>query len=151
MKKAMSQIIGSLLLVVMVVAMALIIGIWSKGMIGETITIHGQTITLVCNDIFFEVSYNSGTLNIINSGNVDIYSIKLVIHTEDNSEVIDIKELTSKWPENGLTQGGIFSDSISFNADVKEVYLFPILQGDTESGKQKEHVCEYEAYIIEPN
>ena len=37
------------------------------------------------------------------------------------------------------------------NADVKEVHLLPILRGDTESGKQKEYVCEYEGHIIEVN
>ena len=73
------------------------------------------------------------------------------MHAGDNSEAVNIRDLTSKWPESGLTQGGIFSESISFNADIKEVHLFPILQGDTESGKQKEHLCEHESQIIEIN
>ncbi len=150
-QKALSQVVSTMLLIVLVVVVAGIVLFWSRGITGEAITIHGQNIALVCNDIFFEFSYNDGILNIINSGNVDIYSMELIMHTEDNSEEKDIKELSSNWPENGLTQGGIFSDSISFNADIKEVHLFPILRGSTESEKQKEHLCEYESQIIEVN
>jgi len=150
-KKAISQVVSSMLLIVMVVTMAGIIIFWSKGITGEAITIHGQNVELVCHDVFFEFNYNNGVLSIINSGNVDIYSIKLIIHTQDNSEAVDIKNLNSKWPEKGLTQGGIFSEDVSFNADVREVHLLPILRGDTESEKQKEYVCEYQGYIIEIN
>ena len=150
-QKALSQVVSTILLIALVVTMAGIIIFWSKGITGEAITIYGQNIELVCYDVFFEFSYDNGVLNIINSGNVDIYSIELIIHTEDNSEAVDIKDLTSKWPEDGLTQGGIFSESVSFNIDVKEVHLFPILRGNTESGKQKEHLCEHESQIIEVN
>lgn len=150
-QKALSQVVSTILLIALVVVMAGIIIFWSKGITGEAITIYGQNIELVCYDVFFEFSYDNGILNIINFGNVDIYSIELIIYTEDNSEAVNIRELTSKWPEAGLTQGGIFSESISFNADVKEVHLFPILRGDTESGKQEEHLCEHESQIIEVN
>lgn len=150
-QKALSQVVSTILLVALVVVMAGIIISWSKGITGEAITIHGQNIVLVCHDVFFEFSYDDGVLNIINSGNVDIYSMELVIHAGDNAEAVNIRELTSKWPENGLTQGGIFSDSISFNADVKEVHLLPVLIGDAESKEQKEHICEYESQIIEVN
>jgi len=151
MKKAMSAIISSLLLIVMVVVMAGIIMFWSRGITGEVITIHGQNIELICHDILFESSYDSGILYIINSGNVDIYSLELVVHKEDSSGAVDIREISSNWPEDGLTQGGIFSDTIGFDAEVTEVSLLPVLRGDTDSGKQKEHICEYEGQIIEPN
>ena len=148
-KKAMSQVISTILLITLVIFIAGMIIFWSKGIIGESITIHGQNIALVCNDLFFEFSYNYGTLYLVNSGNVDIYSMTLVMHTEDNSEVKNINELSSNWPKEGLEVGGVFSDTISFNADVKEVSLIPVLRGDTESGKQKVHICEYEEQIIE--
>lgn len=150
-QKGISQVVSTILLIALVVAMAGIIIFWSRGITGEAITIHGQNIVLVCHDVFFEFSYDDGILNIINSGNVDIYSIELLMDAGDNAEAVNIRELTSKWPENGLTQGGIFSDSISFNTDVKEVHLLPILRGDTESKKQKEHICEHEGQIIEVN
>ncbi len=150
-KRGLSHIVSAMFLIVLVVVMAGIIIFWSKGITGEAITINGQNIELVCYDVFFEFDYQNGILYIINSGNVDIYSMKLVIHAEDNSEVKDIKELSSRWPEKGLTQGGVFSNSISFDLNVKEVSLFPILRGDTESKKQKEHLCEHEEEIIEVN
>ena len=151
MKKAMSAVISSLLLIVMVVVIAGIIMFWSKGITGEAITIHGQNIALVCDDIFFESSYNSGILSLINSGNVDIYNMKIIMHTEDDSEVKNIDELSSKWSEEGLTQGGVFSDTMSFDAEIQKIILIPVLIGDTESKGQKEHICEYEEYIIEVN
>jgi len=148
-KKAMSQVISTILLIALVVSIAGIIIFWSKGITGEAITIYGQNVELICYDLSFEYSYNFGTLYLVNSGNVDIYSMKLIIHTEDDSKVKNINELSSNWPEEGLSMGGVFSDTISFNADVKEVSLIPVLRGETESGKQKEHICEYEEQIIE--
>ncbi len=150
-KKGLSHVVSIVLLILLVVVMAGIIIFWSRGITGEAITIHGQNIELVCYDIFFEFDYQNGILYIINAGNVDIHSMELVIHEEYNSEVKNIKELSSRWPENGLTQGGVFSDSISFDVNVKEVSLFPILRGDTESKKQKEHLCEHEEEIVEVN
>ena len=151
MKKAMSQVVSTILLIALVVVIAGVVIFWSKGITGEAITIHGQNIELVCYDVSFEYSYSSGILYIVNSGNEEIYSMKLIMHTETDSELADIKDLTSKWSESGLGIGGAFSDSISFAADVKEVNLLPVLRGDTESKKQEQHICENQENIIEVN
>jgi hypothetical protein len=150
-KRGLSHTISAILLILLVVVMAGIIIFWSRGITGEAITINGENIELVCYDISFEFSYYNETLYIINSGNVDLYSMKLVIHNEKDSEVKDIKELSSKWSENGLWQGGVFSDNLNFDANIKEVSLIPVLIGDAGSKKQKEHVCEHEEQIIEVN
>ncbi len=148
-KRGISSVISVLLLLVMVIIMAGIIFAWSKGITGEAVTIAGQNIALVCNDVSFEFSYDSGILYIINYGNVNIYSMKLILHKEGSSKPINIREITLKWPENGLVIGQGFYDEISFDEEIKEISLIPVLLGDTKSGKFKEYVCESQEVIIE--
>ena len=81
--------------------------------------------------------------------NVDIYTMKLLLHKEDSSKPIDIKEITSKWPKNGLIIGQGFYDKIDFDEEIKKISLIPILRGETDSGKLKEHICEYQEVIID--
>ena len=150
-KRAISQIVSTILLIALVVAIAIIIIIWSRGITGEVITIQGQSIILTCNDVIFDFSYSSGTLFITNDGNVPIYGMTLVIYSDKDSTAQNIRDLSANWPENGLEQGGAFSDSITFDAGVTKVDLIPILKGETDKGKEKEYICEYNGYTFEIN
>ncbi len=148
-KRGISSLVSVILLLAMAISMGAVIFSWSKGITGEAVTISGQNIVLVCNDILFEYSYDSQILYIINTGNIDIYEMSLVLEKEESSEVVNLKELTNKWPETGLSLGGIFYDTIVFEDEIQKIQLVPILLGKTESGKFKEHVCENQRGIIE--
>jgi len=154
-KKGLSQVISSILLITLVITMAATIMIWSKGLTekitGGSITLQGKNIELTCGDIVFEFSYTEGKLYLTNPGNIPIYGMKFRIYSDGSFETQDIKDLTPNWPEDGLKEGKAFSGSITFDADVNEVVIIPVLMGKTNSGKEREYVCERESYILPIN
>ena len=151
-KKGITPVIASVLLITLVIAMGATIFIFSEGitekLTGGSITLQGKNIALTCGDIIFEFSYVDGKLYLTNPGNVPISSIKFKVYTDESYKTYDIKDLTSKWPEEGLKIGGAFSDDITFDANTNEVILTPVLMGNTNSGKEKEYVCERESYTL---
>ena len=149
--RGLSTIVSALLLIMLAVIMSGIIIVWSKGITGEAITINGENVELVCYNVFFVASYDEGILSIINDGNVKIHNVKLIMHDGIDSDVQDIKELSSKWPENGLNQGEIFVDSINMGSDIKELTIFPVLIGDEESKRHDEYLCEHKGIRIKIN
>jgi hypothetical protein len=133
-----------MLLVALTIGIISIIFFWFRGMVQEGVVKFGKNIELVCDEVSFDVSYSSGTLNIINNGNVPIFLINVRFSSGGSYQTKEIKEFASgnNWPTNGLNQGGIFSGNIGSeigNAD--KIILFPILIG-TADGKQKTFVCE---------
>ena len=138
-KEGLSPVIATVLLVAMVIVIGLIVFLWIRGMTQETITKFGnQNIQLVCNDVYFEADYSGNTLYISNSGNVPIFGMKVKIVEAGGHTTEDLRE-DSKWPEVGLNQGGVFSDSIDY--DGEEIILIPVLIGNSEQGK-KTYVCD---------
>ena len=151
-KKGVFPVVAAMLLIVLVIIMAATIILWSKGITetitGGSVTLQGKNIALTCNDVIFEFSYTEGKLYLKNPGNVPIYGMKFIISSDGSYETQDIKDLTPNWPEDGLNPGKAFSDSITFDADVNEVVLIPVLIGKTSSGKEIEYVCERAGYNL---
>ena len=145
-KKALSPVIATVLLIAMTMVIGLIVFLWFKGLTEEQITKFGGTnIKLVCDDVYFEAEYvsSSGTLSILNSGNIPIYNFKIKESGQGSFTTSDIGDLSSSWKNQfstGLNQGAVFSDEISFSG-YEEVILIPVLIGNTEKGK-KTYVCD---------
>ena len=143
MKKAVTPVIATTLLVAMVVVIGLIIFLWFRGFTQEAITKFGGTnVELVCKDVIFDSSYSSGELFLSNIGNVPIYSFKLKVEKPGSHETLGIEDITGSWPETGLNQGGVFSGGISSSAlGAEKITVIPVLRGTTESGA-KTHACD---------
>ena len=135
-RKGVSPVIATVLLISIVVVIAVIIFIWFNQMTQESITkFGGVNVELVCEDVNFDASYNYGTLNIVNNGNVPIFGIKVKILREGSHETKDLNEI-SDWPSSGLNQGGTFSEDISSEIGTAEdIILIPVLLGNSEKGK----------------
>lgn len=143
-KQGLSPIVTTILLVALTIGIISIIFFWFRGMVQEGVVKFGKNIELVCDDVSFETSYSSGTLNIINNGNVPIFLVNIRITNGGSYQTKSIGdfEIGSNWPVNGLSQGGTFSGRIGSEVgDADELMIFPILIG-TASGKQKTFVCE---------
>jgi len=123
---------------------ALIVFLWFRGLTEEQITKFGGTnIKLVCDDVYFEAEYSSGTLSILNSGNIPIYGFKIKSSGYGSYTTQNLGDLSNVWNtqfSTGLNQGMAFSDSISFSGS-SEIVLIPVLIGNSEKGK-KTHVCD---------
>lgn len=137
-KRGVSPVIATVLLVAMIIAVGLIIFLWFSGMTEESITKFGGTnVKLICDDVQFDAEYVSGTLNIVNTGNVPIYRMNAKLSGEGSHETI---ELTGNWPNLGLNQGGTFSDSLDLGS-ATEIILIPVLMGESKGG-EKPLACE---------
>ena len=135
-KKGVTPVIATTLLIAMVVVIGLIIFLWFRGFTQEAITKFGGTnIELVCKDVVFDSSYSAGNLYLSNSGNVPIYSFKLKVEKPGSHETLDIEDVTGSWPETGLNQGGVFSGDITSSAsDAEKITLIPVLRGTSDKG-----------------
>ena len=143
-KKGLSPIVTTILLVALTIGIISIIFFWFRGMVQEGVVKFGKNIELVCDDVSFEASYSSGTLNIINNGNVPIFLINVRYTSGGTYQTKSVKDFESgsNWPTNGLNQGGTFSGSIGSEiGSVDTLTLFPVLIG-TANGQQKTFVCE---------
>ena len=147
--KGLSPIIATVLLIVLVVAIALIVFLWVKGMTQEAIAKFGnQNIQLVCNQVSFQASYTPATgLYITNPGSVPIFGIDVKAVGDGSHSTIDLRK-NANWPTVGLNQGGVFSDqafSGELTAGTTEIVLIPVLIGESDSGR-KTYVCDENQY-----
>ena len=62
-KRGVSPVIATVLLISMVVIIGIIIFLWFRGMVGETVTKFGKNIELACEDVVFDASYSTSTLD----------------------------------------------------------------------------------------
>jgi len=141
-ERGISPIIATVLLVAMIFVIGLIVFLWFSGMTEETITKFGGTnVKLVCDDIQFQSDYSSGTLGIVNIGNVPIFGMRVKVFSDGNYATKNLKDdLSENWPNLGLNQGGAFLDTIEF-AGVEKIILIPVLMGTSDEG-EKTFVCE---------
>ena len=144
-KKAVSPVIATVLLIVMVIVIGLIIFLWFRSFVQEPKEKFGRNIELACADVAFQSGYDSSTgiLTISNTGTVPIYSVNLKITKNRGHTTTGITELDGNWPLLGLRQG-ILYNSISLDFDSPdEVLIIPILAGTSE-GEDPTHVCNEE-------
>lgn len=143
-KRGLSPIVTTILLVALTIGIIAIIFFWFRGMIQEGVVKFGKNIELVCDDVDFDASYSSGTLTIVNNGNVPVFLVNVRISGGGSYQTkrIDDFSVGSSWPNNGLSQGGTFTGSIGSEiGSADAITLFPILIG-TAGGQQKTYVCE---------
>lgn len=141
-KKGLSPVIATMLLVTIVIVIALIIFMWFRGIQEEAITkFDGKNVKLVCQEVSFDADYSDGAIYIMNTGNVPIYKMKAQIYSIGTHSTETIE---SNWPAAGLNQGGVFSGTITGGAVIEEgsrIVLVPVLIGETDSG-EKAYTCD---------
>jgi len=141
-RRAVSPVIATVLLITLVIVTGVVVFLWFRGFVGETITKSGKNIELVCDDVVFSASYSGGNLYISNDGNVPIFGMKLKVSTAGSYETKDLSEMTDGWPDDGLKQGGAFSGLLSgVSGSEDSIILIPVLMGSSESG-EKTFVCD---------
>lgn len=143
-KKGVSPVIATVLLISMVVVIAAIIFIWFRAIGKEVITKFGKNVELACDDVEFNAEYTSanGILSIVNTGNVPIYSVKLKIGKDRGYVTKDIRDVDSNWKDSGLLQGGVFvsQDLSSLTSGAETLLIIPTLLGESDKG-ERVHVC----------
>jgi FlaG/FlaF family flagellin (archaellin) len=88
-KKAVSQLIATVLLISLVLVIAMIIFFWVRGFVSEQIEKFGAPAEESCKDINFdaELQSDSSILYIFNKGNVNIADFSIKTYKDGNSEI----------------------------------------------------------------
>ncbi len=142
-KRGLSPVITTVLLIALVIVITSVVFLWFRGMVEEGVTKFGKNIKLVCDDVEFESSYSSGTLNVINTGNVPIFRVDIKMSQEGSYQTKEINELNGggNWPKGGLGQGGSFSGNIESEVGGSNmITVIPVLIGTSAKGK-KTFIC----------
>jgi flagellin-like protein len=150
-KKGLSPVIATVLLIAIVVVIALILFLWFRGMVKESITkFGGENIQLVCDRVQFDADYSGNIFYISNTGNVPIYSLSLEVSEERGAyESVSIRdEASPSWPSVGLNQGQSYSGDIALTGTITKIKIIPILMGSSEQG-QKTYLCDKSTSIKE--
>ena len=126
-KRAISPIISTVLLVMLVIVLAAIILLWSKGFIKEKVLKFDKPIETVCSDVSIRTFINEdNSFGFTNIGNVPIYAIDLKT-SEGWSSTIDKIEKIVEAGTSTVIEGH------TYNPD-EEIKIIPILIGKTDSG-----------------
>jgi len=133
-KRSISPVVATVLLIAIVVVLALIIFLWARGFITETIMKKEKSANQACEEVDIEVAYVSGELQIINKGNMPVYNFRVKGKSQGSIDEIDLGD-----ENRGVAIGKSISFSIS--PDYDEIEVFPVILGEAGSGK-KAYVCE---------
>ncbi len=140
-KRAVSPVITTVLLVLIVIVLASIIFIWGATFIPEALTKFDRPIEEKCNEAKFAAEI-SGTgaaakVAVISEGDVPIY--RFGIKKEGQAE----STIKYSDPKNLLPGGStVFSADLSGTSSGDKVSIIPILLGKTQKGKVQEYPCE---------
>jgi flagellin-like protein len=142
-KRGLSPVIATILLISVALVLAVIVYLWARSFIGESIEKNGRDVSLVCENVVFSAEGNSGSgaLSIVNTGVVPIYAVEMrVVGNEEISQIgqtgSDIKP--------GQTASFELPSELNSGDDL---IVIPVLLGET-AEKRKPFVCD-EDYGVE--
>ena len=147
MKKGVSPVIATVLLIAMVVVIGLIIFLWFRGFVGERVTKFEQNIDLTCGEVKFTAEYDSSSerLSVVNTGNVPIYKMKAQVFNAGGHSTYDIDSNQEglDWPASGLGSIGAFSAVVDdlVGSTFDKIVLIPVLRGSSDKG-DRTYVCD---------
>ena len=131
-KRAVSPVITTVLLVLIVLTLAILIIVWGTQFIPEKLSKFGNPIEDGCSNVQFTASLQEGKLYLVNTGDVYIHKVGLKSKGAAKS-TIDPNEVS-------MNPGD--AESIDFDSTgVDELEIIPILLGETEGEKIQEFSC----------
>lgn len=132
-RKALSPVIASVLLILLVLVLAAIIFLWARGFIGENIEKFGKPIEEACGKVNFEVYRDGEYMEVRNNGNVDIQHLDVRMTRGGTSEVssfnFEIDALDSA--------SGHFNFVMSDGSAPDSIIVYPVLVGTVQGSSSK--------------
>ena len=133
-KRGISPIVASILLVVIVVVLAMIIFIWARYFISESLQKNNRPIEAVCGDVNIVASISGEDLIITNNGNVYVWDIRLKEISVGSSEISDLNT-------GGISPGASYTYTEGVTG---EIIIIPKLLGENEEGYDRVYICDEE-------
>ena len=159
-KRGLSPVIATTLLIVIVVIVAIVIFWWARSFVGESIQKDlgsgPQAIETVCEqiDIDAEAYVVSGIkkIDIVNRGNVPIWSLRVNKLVDEKAQIEKIKDISFSAGRT-LSSGDTYSLDLSSSRELNKgdkIQLIPLIIGESGNSK-KAYPCENAGVIVEIN
>lgn len=132
-KRAVSPIITTVLLVLIVLVLASLIVVWGTTFIPEKLSKFGSPIENGCDSVQFTATTQGSDIYIVNTGDIHLY--KLGIRAKGAAKS------TIEYEEVNLNPGGVKTISLSNIVGAEEVVIIPVLLGATDKDKIQEFSC----------
>ena len=129
-KKGLSPVIASSLMILLVLVLAIIIFLWSRGFISEQIEKFGRPIEDSCGEVNFDVVRYGNELEVINRGNIDIRSLDVKRIRGGDSEV----ERFGFAVDAGESVRGNVAFEMEDGETPDEIIVYPALIGKVQGG-----------------
>jgi flagellin-like protein len=136
-KKGLSPVMATILLVAIALILAVIIFLWARNFIGETITKNERNIEQSCDEVNFVAEAYGGNLYLENTGSVPIYAVEMKVKRV-LGDIEDLEEFQGTGVKSGET-GSVSLPSQVSSGD--SVIVIPVLLGETTT-KKKPHPCD---------
>ncbi len=125
-KKGVSPVVATVLLISIVLVLAAIIFLWMRGFVTEQIQKEGKPIAEVCNNVVFDVEYESSpgyvSLQLVNKGNIPI-------------SAVDVKFINGG--DSSIKQFNISADVLSSSSlqaiptnNAQQIIVYPMVLGN---------------------
>ena len=141
-KKAISPVIASVLLIVIVFILAVIIFIWAGNFVDEGISKDGKLIERSCEKIKFTAAIEDSMIVINNQGQVPLYGIDI--------RQVGAGSLKSRGYFDTTLGVGQSDNSVSLPSEIDagdEVRIYPVILGE-QSGSKVKYTCEGQYEIV---
>jgi flagellin-like protein len=138
-KKGISPIIATVLLISIAIALFVVIYLWISGFQGERISKFGAPIENSCQNIYLQLDYIGGQLQIENDGSVPVYKI----------EIFDVQGGSTSKLSDEIIELGVGAETwVDVYSCQEQLKVVPVLLGQDESGNEKEYICENNAIVV---
>jgi flagellin-like protein len=146
-KRGLSPVIATVLLVSIALVLAVIIFLWARSNINETIEKENQNIELVCEQVSFvaEAFASEGKLWIENTGNVALWGVEVRI--KRTGEISGVHEFVGRNSAGDSTVNPGQTKDIDFSdaGHGETIIVSPILLGKSKENKDSvPHICDIE-------
>tara|TARA_Y100000034_G_scaffold104527_1_gene131131 strand:- start:4013 stop:4465 length:453 start_codon:yes stop_codon:yes gene_type:complete len=138
-KRGLSPVIATVLLISIAIVLALIIFLWARGFISESVRKFDEPVERACDLVAFEAEADTTHVYVVNKGNVVLYGMEVKKKSRGGAVQGD----SGYDPESREVLSGIGETSkFALNSDSNdELLLIPVILGETNTGKVM-HVCD---------
>lgn len=127
MRKGVSPVVATVLLISLTIVLALIVYLWAQGLVKEQIEKYGQNAEQVCDQLIFdaEIVHESGNifdLYLTNQGNVPIYAVDIKKIGKGKS-IVDRRTIS-------LSEGGASKEALTLErSSYDAIAVIPVILG----------------------
>ena len=135
MKKGLSPVIATVLLISIALVLALIIFMWARNFVSEKIQKFSEPVENACDQISFEAEAHGGKIDLVNRGNVALYAIEV---RKKSAGRIGVMQFSKSTIGEGETASPAFDIPPE---DGAELLVIPIILGEA-NGYKKSYTCD---------